>query len=164
MALWPEVPQPWSLQVIGWGQVFVLMMQAICLPPGRVGVLSLSSVHPTIFPPPGFMTPDRSTVTFLPTPQETLQDQQISLVQAPKKSTAFALCAGVHESLWAPSRSGGPVSHHPPPLSCGAPTIKPHWPSKPDPLKAPPSNARPLDWGAWCGTQSSQLCGRMWCN
>lgn len=95
------------------------------------------------------MTPDRSTVTLLPTPQEAFQDQQISLAQAQRrKSAAFALRAGVHEALCAPSRSGAPVSHHPPPLSCGAPTIRPHWPSKPDLLRAPPFNARPLDWVA----------------
>ena len=89
----------------------MLMMQAICLPPGRVQV----GVHSPIFPPPGFMTPDRSTVTLLPNAQEGLQDQQISLARASRKSSAFALRAGVHETLCAPSRSGASVSHHPHP-------------------------------------------------
>ena len=37
---------------------------------------------------------------------------------------------------------------------------KPHWPSKPDGLGAPPHGTWPLDWGAWCGTQSFHSCGR----
>ena len=45
------------------------------------------------------------------------------------------------------------------PLSCGAPAIKPQWPSKTNALGVPP-NARPPGWGAWCGAQKSHSCGR----
>ena len=34
--VWPEIPQLWSLESVGWGQVLLLMTQARCLPPVRV--------------------------------------------------------------------------------------------------------------------------------
>ena len=33
--------------------------------------------------------------------------------------------------------------------SCGAPAIKPCWPTKLNALEAPPPGAGPLGWGAW---------------
>lgn len=139
MILWPEVPQPWSLQAFGRGQVLVLMMQVICLPPGRVQV----GVHSPIFPPPGFMTPDRSTVTLLPTAQEGLQVWP-GLLGSQLLLPCVRVCTRpcVHPSEVEPLFPTIPTP------VCGAPTVKPHWPSKPDLLRAPPSNARPLDWGA----------------
>ena len=78
-------------------------------------------------------------------PEETLHDQQVGLAQAPLKSllfTAFALGPGVHKTLCASSKSGLCF-----PQFCGAPAIKPQWPSKPDTLGAPPPDARSLGWG-----------------
>lgn len=47
------------------------------------------------------------------------------------------------------------------PQSCGAPTLKPHRPSKPRPLVALLPNARPQGWAVWCGAQTSHYCGRI---
>ena len=46
------------------------------------------------------------------------------------------------------------------PHSCGVPKIKPHWPSEPNALGAPPHNARAPNWGAWHGAQNAHSCGR----
>ena len=46
------------------------------------------------------------------------------------------------------------------PHSCGAPALKPHWPSRPNALGVPHPSVRPSDWGAWHGAQDFQSCGR----
>ena len=47
----------------------------------------------------------------LPLPsQETFQDQQVSLAQAPMKSVFFSLSPSVHETLCTPSKRGVSVS------------------------------------------------------
>ena len=46
-----------------------------------------------------------------------------------------------------------------PPQSCGAPTVKPDWFSKPNALEALSPDSRPPGWGAWCGAQNSLLMG-----
>ena len=51
--VWPEASQHWSLEAVGWGQVFVLMTQARCQPPARVH----ADEHSPIFSPPGSMSP-----------------------------------------------------------------------------------------------------------
>ena len=77
------------------------------------------------------------------TPQETLQDQQVGLVQGPVKSLIFPLGPGVHEILCVPSMTSVSVSPNPVEF-----LIKPHWPSKPNVLGAPPPDARTPDWRA----------------
>ena len=80
---WPKASQHSSLQAVRWGQVLVLMLQARC---------QLSDEYSWICLLPSFMSHSchRATVS-PPPPQETLQDQQVGLVQAPMKSL---LCPG----------------------------------------------------------------------
>ena len=89
-------------------------------------------------------------------PQEILQDLPVGLAQAPMESllcpgsqcTWNLVCTLQEWSLCFPQ-------------SCGAPALKPHWPSKPNALGAPPPEARPPPgWGAWYGSQNSHSCGR----
>ena len=46
------------------------------------------------------------------------------------------------------------------PPSCRALAHKPHWPSIPNALGAPPLNARPLDWGSGHEVWNFHSCGR----
>ena len=91
-----------------------------------------------------------------PPPQDTLQDKQASLAQGPIESL---LCPG-SQYMWKLVCSLQEWS-----LcftqSCGAPALRPCWPSKPNTLRSPPPSARPSGWGAWLGAQNSHSYGRI---
>ena len=120
-----------------------------CLPPARVHV----GEHSLLCPPPDFMNPERTTAS----PASPGDPPRPAGRSGPGSYgvTVFALSPNARQTLWAPSKSGDCF-----PQSCGAPAIKPHWPSKPNYLGAPPPDDRPLHWGAWHGAQSSHSCGR----
>ena len=76
--------------------------------------------------------------------QKTLQDPQAGLVQAPT-SCCFALGPSACEVLCAPQQWSLCL-----PQPCGAPALKPHWPSKPNAPRTTPPNVRlgSLTWGS----------------
>ena len=83
-------------------------------------------------------------------PQETLQEQQVGLAQAPVESLLFPgpqctwnlVCTLPGWGLYFLQ-------------SCGAHALKACWPSKSNALGTPPPNANPPGWEAWCGAQNS---------
>ena len=87
----------------------------------------------------------------LPISWEILQDQQVGLAQAPRKSLLFPLVPVCTRLCVCPPRLMF-VSPNP--------AIEPCWPSKPNIPKAPPSDIRALDWRAWHGVQTSHSCGK----
>ena len=75
----PKASRRWSLQTVVWGQVLVSKWQ----PPGEfMPVSTLQSSTTSV------LVPTVSHSHSLP-PQETFQDQQIGLAQAPVKSLLF---------------------------------------------------------------------------
>ena len=65
--------------------------------------------------------------------------------------TAFALGPIACKTLYAPSKSGAPV-------------IKPHWPSKPNALRAPPPDVRPPRLGSPIWGSERSLPWENFCN
>ena len=86
--------------------------------------------------------PSRTAVASAPIPtascccpipqQDTLQYQQVDLVQSSVGSLMLSLGLGVHKILFVPSRSGICL-----PQSCGSPIVKSCWPSTSDSLGIP---------------------------
>ena len=76
-------------------------------------------------------------------PQETLQHQQVGLVQSPMGSLFLSLGSWCAQDLFVPPKSGICF-----PQACGSPAIKSCWPSKSDSLGIPSPFARPLGWEA----------------
>ena len=91
--------------------------------------------------------PELPLLVSVPTPlQETVEYSHAGLAQSPMRLLLFSLGPGVYGILCAPP------CHQPRSFSCpqfcGIPLIKPHWPSKPDPLGASLPVARPSGWEA----------------
>ena len=102
--VWPEASHHWSLQAVGWAQVLASKWQ----PPGQLTpMITQYLCHQCPCPCP------HSEAQPPPPSQETLQDQQVGLAQAPLQSLLFPLGPGVHETLCAHSKSGISVSPSP---------------------------------------------------
>ena len=125
-----EASQHWSLQAVGWGQVFVSKRQ----PPGHLiqRVLSSISVTSVLVPTVNHSHPLLPQNTPRPAGRSALGSYEVA---------AFSLGPGAHKTLCALQEWSFYF-----PQSCGVLAIKPHWPSKPNALGAPPPNARPPDW------------------
>ena len=145
LVVWPEMSQHWSLQVVGWGKVFVQKWP----PPGEITLISVSCslshqcpcphCEPQLTPtspgdpprPAGWSGPGFYGVTTLP--------------RVP--CTWNLVCALQELSFCFPQ-------------SCAAPALQPHWLSKPNGLESPPPDARPPGRVVCCGTQNSHSYGR----
>ena len=103
LVIWPEASQHWSLQAVEWGQVLVRKWQP---PGGLTPMLLLRTTTASVFVP-------AVSHSHPAPPQETLQYQQLSLPLSPVRSLLFTLGAGVHKTLYAPSKSGISVSLSP---------------------------------------------------
>ena len=89
-------------------------------------------------------------------PQEVLKDQQVGLDWASMESLFWSQCTW--NLVWVPPRVESLF-----PQSCGAPTLKPRWPSNSNALGAPPPDTRPptpTGWWVWRRAQVSYSCGR----
>ena len=105
LVVWPEAFQHWSLQAVGWGQV---LASDDCIQ---------DSSHQWILPSTSATSVLAHTVSHscLLLPGETLQDQQVVLVQAAIQSPLFFPSGpGVDKTLCASSKSG--VSVFPSPV------------------------------------------------
>ena len=124
LVVWPEASQHWSLQAVGWGQALVPRSQARRLPPARVHI----NDHSSVCQPPAFMILERATAApCLPRrPSKTSREVWPRLLWShcfcPQSQCTQDLVYALQEwSLCFPQ-------------SCGAPTVKPPWPSKPNAL------------------------------
>ena len=104
--------------------------------------------------PPVSTSPGGATATPQP-PQETLQDQQVSLAQAPMKSLLLP---------WVPVCVRPCV--YPPRVESVSPILWSSYsqtllPSKPNTLGDSPPDVGPQGWGAWRLAQDSSSCGRI---
>ena len=141
LIVWPEVSLHWSLQAVGWGQVSVpkwwplVELTSMTIPWGLCHHCPCPHSEPQLTPTsPG--DPPRSVGR-----------------SGPGFYRVIALLwVSVHRTTCVSSKSGISVSP--------SPALKPHWPSKPNALGAPPSDGRPSGWGVWCGSQNSHSCGR----
>ena len=133
LVVWPEAFQHWNLQVFGWGRVFVLKWG----PLGDQYQLSLISI------PWGLHYQ-------CPCPHSELQPTFASPWGPPRPLGRSRPCSYRGTALcWVPVHVRPCV--HPPrvdslfPPACGAPTLKPHWPSRLNALGVLPPNPRPSD-------------------
>ena len=141
----PEMSQHWHLGAVGWGRFW--HQNGGLQDSSHQWVLPSSSATSVLVP--------AVSHSCLPPPQETLQDQQVSLAQAPVKSLLFPL---------------GPVCTrpcgHPPRVESLFPPVLWHFGNQaPLAFKAKCSggsspDAGPLGWEAWRGAQSSHSYGR----
>ena len=140
LVFWTDASQHWSLQAIGWGQASVPK----CQPQGEVMPMNI---------PCGLCQQCPCSLSELqlpPASQETLQDQQEHLSQAPKDSLLFSGSWSMWKLVYAFQEWSLCFLQ-----SCGTPSPKPCGPLKPSALGAPSSWCQNPRLGSL--TQGSEL-------